>query len=123
MNWHIVFDLLASASAFVMTVIVYRWRLERADQEPVATFSTGYAVALVLGAALGGFGLGTLPAMLLTGSVYQQFRHRLGQRSWQNAGGMVFSLAGLLMLTAPLWVSQEFVRDYPILTNGLFCLT
>lgn len=60
MNWHIVFDILAATSAFAITVLVYRWRLERADQEPVAAFSAGYAVALVLGAALGGYGLGTL---------------------------------------------------------------
>jgi hypothetical protein len=54
MNWHIFFDLLASASAFAITVLVYRWRLERADQETIAAFSAGYAVALVLGAVLGG---------------------------------------------------------------------
>ena len=60
MNWHIVFDILAATSAFAITVLVYRWRLERADQEPVAAFSAGYAVALVLGAALGGYGLGTM---------------------------------------------------------------
>jgi phosphatidylglycerol:prolipoprotein diacylglycerol transferase len=64
MNWHLVFDVLGAASAFAMTVLVYRWRFERSDQEAVAAFSTGYAVALVLGAALGGYGLGTLNLML-----------------------------------------------------------
>ena len=47
-----------------MTVIVYRWRLEQPDEASVAAFSPGYAIALVVGAALGGFGLGTLNLML-----------------------------------------------------------
>ncbi len=67
MNWHLVSDLLAATSAFAMTVLVYRWRLEGAKQEPVAAFGTGYAVALVLGAVLGGYGLGTLN-LVLSGS-------------------------------------------------------
>ena len=47
-----------------MTVIVYRWRLEQPDEVSVAAFSSGYAIALVVGAALGGYGLGTLNLVL-----------------------------------------------------------
>jgi phosphatidylglycerol:prolipoprotein diacylglycerol transferase len=64
MNWHLVFDVLGAALAFAMTVLVYRWRIERSDQAVVAAFSTGYSVALVLGAVVGGYGLGTLNLML-----------------------------------------------------------
>lgn len=47
-----------------MTIIVYRWRLEQSDEASVAAFSPGYAIALVIGAALGGYGLGTLNLVL-----------------------------------------------------------
>lgn len=60
MNWHLVFDLLASVSASLFTVCVYKWRLERPDAHSPQAFNPGYAVALVVGAALGGYGLGTL---------------------------------------------------------------
>jgi phosphatidylglycerol:prolipoprotein diacylglycerol transferase len=64
MNWHLIFDVLGAGSAFAMTVLVYRWRIEKFNQEAVAAFSSGYAVALVFGAALGGSGLGTLNLIL-----------------------------------------------------------
>jgi phosphatidylglycerol---prolipoprotein diacylglyceryl transferase len=62
--WHVVFDLIGSISAFLMTVIVYRWRLEQPDGASAAAFSPGYAIALVVGAASGGYGFGTLNLML-----------------------------------------------------------
>jgi phosphatidylglycerol:prolipoprotein diacylglycerol transferase len=64
MNWHLIFDVLGAGSAFAMTVLVYRWRIEKFNQEAVAAFSSGYAFALVFGAALGGYGLGTLNLIL-----------------------------------------------------------
>jgi len=56
---HLLFDLLAAASAAAMTVIAYRWRLEAAGQR-IGEAGAPYAFALVAGAALGGYGLGTL---------------------------------------------------------------
>ena len=56
---HTLFDLLAAASALTMTFLVYRWRLAEAG-EKIEKAGIGYALALVLGAALGGFGAGTL---------------------------------------------------------------
>ena len=47
-----------------MTAIVFRWRLEQSDGASVAAFSSGYAIALVVGAALGGYGFGTLNLVL-----------------------------------------------------------
>jgi phosphatidylglycerol---prolipoprotein diacylglyceryl transferase len=56
---HTVFDLIAAAASLALTVWVYRWRL--AGKGPLAMESpgSGYAAALVIGAALGGYGLGT----------------------------------------------------------------
>ena len=56
---HIIFDLLAAASALTVTFMVYRWRLVAAG-ERIERAGIGYAFALVAGAALGGFGAGTL---------------------------------------------------------------
>ncbi len=56
---HTIFDLLAAVSALTMTFVVYRWRLVEAG-EKIEQAGIGYASALVAGAALGGFGAGTL---------------------------------------------------------------
>ena len=56
---HTVFDLLAAASALTMTLLAYRWRLSSAAQV-IETAGIGYALALVAGAVIGGFGAGTL---------------------------------------------------------------
>lgn len=56
---HTAFDLLAALSALAMTLAVWRWRLGEAVQR-IENAGLGYAVALVLGAAIGGFGAGTL---------------------------------------------------------------
>ena len=56
---HTLFDLLAAASALTMTAFVYRWRLYGAGQK-IESAGIGYAVALVTGAGIGGFGAGTL---------------------------------------------------------------
>jgi phosphatidylglycerol---prolipoprotein diacylglyceryl transferase len=56
---HLVFDLLASVTSFALTLFVYRWRLQGAMQR-VENAGLGYVVALLVGAAVGGYGLGTL---------------------------------------------------------------
>lgn len=56
---HLIFDLIASVCAFGVTVAVYRWRLE-ATSPVIEKVRSGYAIALVLGAAIGGYGFGTL---------------------------------------------------------------
>lgn len=55
---HLVFDLLASATAVTVTWLVYRWRLcDRVGL--IERAGPGYAAALLIGAAVGGYGLGT----------------------------------------------------------------
>jgi phosphatidylglycerol---prolipoprotein diacylglyceryl transferase len=56
---HNFFELLASICSMAMTVFVYRWRLGSAMAK-IENAGFGYAFALLLGAALGGYGFGTL---------------------------------------------------------------
>jgi prolipoprotein diacylglyceryltransferase len=56
---HLGFDFLAAMSALAMTGFAYRWRLKDAGRK-IETAGPAYALALVAGAAAGGFGAGTL---------------------------------------------------------------
>lgn len=56
---HTVFDILAAGCALAMTYVVYRWRLQAAA-ERIESLGLGYAMALIGGAAVGGFVFGTL---------------------------------------------------------------
>ena len=56
---HTIFDLLAAASAMAMTVAVYHWRLADAARR-IESAGFSYALALVAGAVIGGYGAGTL---------------------------------------------------------------
>jgi phosphatidylglycerol---prolipoprotein diacylglyceryl transferase len=56
---HAAFDLLASITSFVLTLIVYRWKLKSA-LDRVEQAGLGYVVALLVGAAFGGYGFGSL---------------------------------------------------------------
>lgn len=56
---HTVFDVLAALAAISVTLIVYRWRLSGAAAR-IESAGLGYALALVAGAAIGGFAAGTL---------------------------------------------------------------
>ena len=56
---HTLFDVLAAFSAMAVTIAVYRWRLAPALAK-IEQAGVAYAVALVTGAAIGGYGAGTL---------------------------------------------------------------
>ncbi len=56
---HSLFDLLAAASALAMTTLCYFWRL-KPHMARIESAGGAYAAALVLGAAAGGYGAGTL---------------------------------------------------------------
>ena len=56
---HSFFDLLASLCSMGMTVFIYRWRLSVAMMK-IENAGLGYAVALILGAVVGGYGFGSL---------------------------------------------------------------
>jgi phosphatidylglycerol---prolipoprotein diacylglyceryl transferase len=56
---HTAFDILASLTSLIVTALCYRWRLSTAAQK-IETAGIGYVFALILGAAIGGYGLGTI---------------------------------------------------------------
>ena len=66
MSVHLVFDLIAAAASVALTVAVYHWRLRERTEGAFARAGAGYGAALVAGAVIGGYGLGTLN-LVLTG--------------------------------------------------------
>jgi prolipoprotein diacylglyceryltransferase len=56
---HLAFDLLAATAAMAMTVFAWHWRLGEAGRT-IEKAGIAYALALLAGAAAGGFGAGTL---------------------------------------------------------------
>ncbi|MEM7426080.1 MAG: prolipoprotein diacylglyceryl transferase family protein [Pseudomonadota bacterium] len=57
---HLAFDLAAACASLALTVLVYRWRIEERGPIALEEQGLGYAVALIGGAVVGGFGFGTL---------------------------------------------------------------
>ncbi len=57
---HTLFDIAAAACSLALTVWVYHWRLQDEGPHAIEEHGTGYAIALLGGAVLGGFGFGTL---------------------------------------------------------------
>jgi phosphatidylglycerol---prolipoprotein diacylglyceryl transferase len=56
---HTIFDLLAGMASMAVTAWVYRWRLQHAAAR-IEHAGAGYVVALLAGAAAGGYGFGSL---------------------------------------------------------------
>jgi phosphatidylglycerol---prolipoprotein diacylglyceryl transferase len=63
---HSIFDILAAVSALCATAFCHRWRLAAAASR-IERAGVGYVLALISGAAVGGFGLGSLN-MFLSGT-------------------------------------------------------
>ena len=56
---HSIFDIFAAVASLSVTALCYRWRLSTAAQK-IETAGIGYIFALIIGAIIGGYGLGTL---------------------------------------------------------------
>lgn len=69
-----------------------------------------------------GFGIGTLPAMLMTGEFYAHLRDLVRSKAAGLIGGIFFIQGGVLVLMAPYLVSKDFLRAYPQLMNTFFCI-
>ena len=86
------------------------------------------SVASVSGSAWGGgltmlgFGVGTLPAMLLTGQVFWAFKGFLQKRAVQQSGGVFFILIGTLIFLAPQLASHEAIQQHPLFYNLARCI-
>ncbi len=78
---------------------------------------------LQAGLVMLGFGLGTVPGLVLTGTLFQRFKAVINQRLMQSAAALFFMLGGGLVLTAPYWVDKTFMRQYPELLNSVFCFS
>jgi len=86
--------------------------------------STLFTDTVVQGAEIMlGFGLGTLPAMLLTGNAYQIFRESIRFRGVQLAGGALYIAGGSLMMFGPSLINMDFMHAYPQLMTSMFCLS
>ena len=69
-----------------------------------------------------GFGLGTLPAMLLTGNAFIGFRGFLQHKQVQQAGGVFFILIGVAILIAPLLITHDHIASHPLFYNLARCV-
>lgn len=72
---HAAFDVAASLSSLTLSYICYRWRLADAAAR-IDRAGPVYALALILGAVIGGYGLGT--ANLYLGGLHQVARSIVG---------------------------------------------
>lgn len=70
-----------------------------------------------------GFGLGTMPALIVTGSLYHHLKRIVRARFIQLFGGAIFIQGGLLMIFAPFFTDQSFMRAYPQLMTTMFCIS
>ena len=111
---HVIFDLLAALSAMAMTVLVWRWRLTDASQA-LTRGGAGYAMALVAGAAVGGFGLGSLNLYLsgesaagrsivgaLAGAILAIELYK-AMRGMKGSTGIIFAPAFATSVTVGRW--------------------
>ena len=76
------------------------------------------------GLIMAGFGLGTLPSMLLSGSVWMHLKQFLNQKLTRVSGGLFYCFGGVLVLASPMIVNTQFTRYYPgLLIDTFFCIT
>ncbi|RVU85477.1 sulfite exporter TauE/SafE family protein [Leucothrix sargassi] len=61
-----------------------------------------------------GFGIGTLPAMLLTGQLFWGFKRVLQKGIVQKSGGIFFIIIGTLIFLAPQLASHEGLQKHPV---------
>jgi phosphatidylglycerol---prolipoprotein diacylglyceryl transferase len=111
---HAVFDIAAALSAMAMTYVVYRWRLAPAMGR-IEQAGLGYALALIAGAAAGGFAAGT--ANLWLSGIHEIGRSILGalagaiitvelfkaKRGLRGSTGMIFVAAFATSVVIGRW--------------------
>lgn len=70
-----------------------------------------------------GFGIGTIPALVLTGAAYQKFRSLVHKNVVQEFAAWIFIVGGIAIISSPLWVDKSFLQNYPLLLNSVFCFS
>lgn len=68
-----------------------------------------------------GFGLGTLPALLLTGNAFWLFKNLVQKKQFKQVGGLTISLSGLMLLLAPALITHHSIATHPIFGNLARC--
>lgn len=118
---HTVFDALAAATSLGVTVFAYRWRLADAAAR-IDAGGMGYVIALLAGAALGGYGLGSLN-MVLSGEPMIS-RSIVGALAGAIAAIEVFKLwrgmagsTGLIFV--PAFATSVFIGRWGCFLSGL----
>lgn len=69
-----------------------------------------------------GFGLGTMPTMILSGTAWITFKRWFQHRQIRIAGGLFYCAGALMMAFSPFFISTSFAESYPGLVNMVFCL-
>lgn len=72
---------------------------------------------------MAGFGLGTLPAMMLTGTALMALRRWLQNRYAQHAGGLFFMFSGVALLSAPMLINHSAIKANPLFYNLVQCFS
>ena len=70
-----------------------------------------------------GFGIGTLPSLILSGGLYMQLRSFFNKAAVRVVGGLFFIQGGILVMLAPHLVNMDFKSAYPQLMMSMFCLS
>lgn len=70
-----------------------------------------------------GFGMGTLPALMLSGGFYLQLRSFFSNTAVRLVGALFFIQGGVLIMFAPSMINMDFKSAYPQIMSSMFCLT
>ena len=82
--------------------------------------SSGSSLAGAL--TLLGFGLGTLPALLLTGNAFYLYKRAIGKAQLRQASGVILIFSGLFIFAAPLLIQNNTIKIHPLFIGLSHCI-
>lgn len=126
---HVLFDLAATLSATLVTLSVFSWKLRPVVDKTLGAAGYGYSAAVLIGAALGGYGFGTLNLWLsgvpgigrsilgaLAGAIVAVELYKLA-RGIRGSTGLIFVFAFATTVTVGRWGC--FFSGLPDQTYGI----
>lgn len=69
-----------------------------------------------------GFGLGTLPALVLSGNAFWAYKRFISQQYHRLAAGVVLISSGLFIFSAPLLVQHDAIKTHPLFIGLSHCI-
>ena len=69
-----------------------------------------------------GFGLGTLPALMLTGNAFYFYKRAIGKQQLRQASGVVLIFSGLFVFAAPLLIQNSYIKTHPLFIGLSHCI-